>query len=333
MVVRKPGVQNPHCSPWHSEERLLHRPQRAVGVGQPLDRGDLAVDGRDREHQARPHRPAVDQHRARAADAVLAADVGAGQAQVVAQRVGEQATGGYGDVVRDAVDLQADLVERLAHADHLPRGAHDPLRQHPHELRAVGRGRMDVVAGVEVLAGPRRRGRRRRPRSGRRRSAPRTPTGNRRRPFRQSPVPRRRTARSRRGGGRSPRRPPRRRAPGRGRTPTPRSRRGGARTPAGRRTGRRPRSCDGPSDRRPRRSRPAAAAPSASRPPRRRARSSRPWCPGCGWSRGRRWPGPARPTAARVVRRRTPARRRAGRARRSARRRPSPRCRPAPGAR
>ena len=47
---------------------------------------------------------------------MLAADVGTGQTDVVTQRVGEQATGGYGDVVRDAVHLQADLVELLAHA-------------------------------------------------------------------------------------------------------------------------------------------------------------------------------------------------------------------------
>ena len=30
-VVRKPGVQKPHCSPWHSREGLLHRAQLAVG--------------------------------------------------------------------------------------------------------------------------------------------------------------------------------------------------------------------------------------------------------------------------------------------------------------
>ena len=48
-----------------------------------------AVEG-DREQQAGPHRGAVDQDRAGAADAVLAADVGAGQPQVVAQGVGEQ---------------------------------------------------------------------------------------------------------------------------------------------------------------------------------------------------------------------------------------------------
>ena len=46
---------------------------------------------------------------------MLAADVGTGQTDVVTQRVGEQATGGYGDVVRDAVHLQPDLVELLAH--------------------------------------------------------------------------------------------------------------------------------------------------------------------------------------------------------------------------
>ena len=46
---------------------------------------------------------------------MLAADVGAGQAEVVAEGVGEQPPGGYGDVVRDAVHLEADVVELFAH--------------------------------------------------------------------------------------------------------------------------------------------------------------------------------------------------------------------------
>ena len=58
---------------------------------------------------------AVQQHRARTADAVLAPDVGAGQPDVVPQGVGEQATGGHRDVVCDAVHLQPDLVALLAH--------------------------------------------------------------------------------------------------------------------------------------------------------------------------------------------------------------------------
>ena len=98
------------------EERLLHRAERAVRLGEPLDGGDLASVGRDREHQAGAHRPAVDQHRAGAAHAVLAADVGAGEAEVVAQRVGEQPPGRHAHRVRGAVDGQHDVVPLLAHA-------------------------------------------------------------------------------------------------------------------------------------------------------------------------------------------------------------------------
>jgi hypothetical protein len=80
-------------------EGLLHRAQPTVGgtiaFGQPLDRRDLAVDRGYGEQQARPHRPPIHQHGAGTADAVLAADVGAGQAEVVTQCVGEQAPGGH----------------------------------------------------------------------------------------------------------------------------------------------------------------------------------------------------------------------------------------------
>ena len=90
-VVRKPGVQKPHWSAVALVEGLLHRPQRAVGARQPLDGGDRgAVDGETANSRQDRIGPAVDQHRAGAADAVLAADVGAGEPQVVAQRVGQQ---------------------------------------------------------------------------------------------------------------------------------------------------------------------------------------------------------------------------------------------------
>ena len=46
--------------------------------------------GLHREHQAGAHRLAVEEDRAGAADAVLAADVRAGQAELVAQEVAQQ---------------------------------------------------------------------------------------------------------------------------------------------------------------------------------------------------------------------------------------------------
>jgi hypothetical protein len=69
-------------------EGLLHRPHPAVRGAQALDRGDRGTVEGDREQQAGPHRCAVDQHRAGAADPVLAPDVGAGEPHVVTQRVG-----------------------------------------------------------------------------------------------------------------------------------------------------------------------------------------------------------------------------------------------------
>ena len=68
------------CSGWRSPPArpALHR----------RDRGAVALDG---QHQARALRRAVDQHGARTADAVPAPDARAGQAQLVAQHVGQQA--------------------------------------------------------------------------------------------------------------------------------------------------------------------------------------------------------------------------------------------------
>ena len=66
-------------------EGLLQRPPR-----QALDRAQLAAVHLHGEHQARAHRDAVELDRARAADPVLAADVRAGQAELVAQEVAQQ---------------------------------------------------------------------------------------------------------------------------------------------------------------------------------------------------------------------------------------------------
>ena len=51
---------------------------------------DVAAVGLHGEHDAGAHRLAVEEHRAGAADAVLAADVRAGQTQLVPQEVAEQ---------------------------------------------------------------------------------------------------------------------------------------------------------------------------------------------------------------------------------------------------
>ena len=74
------------------EERRLHRVQ-LVAFGQPFDRGDLAALVHHGERQAGVDAPAVDQHRAGAALAVVAALLGAGEAEVLAQRVEQRVRG------------------------------------------------------------------------------------------------------------------------------------------------------------------------------------------------------------------------------------------------
>jgi len=70
-------------------ERFLHRVQRAV-LGQALDGRDAAAFGLGGQYRARLDGAAVDVDDARAALAGVAADVGAGQAEMIAQIVNEQ---------------------------------------------------------------------------------------------------------------------------------------------------------------------------------------------------------------------------------------------------
>ena len=66
------------------------------------------------EHQAGAHRLAVEQHRAGAADAVLAAGMGAGEPELLAQAVEQGLARLDLDGVRAAVDGKLDLHARLA---------------------------------------------------------------------------------------------------------------------------------------------------------------------------------------------------------------------------
>ena len=90
------------------DERLLQRVQ-LVAVRQALDGADLASLGLHREHQARAHRFAVDQHRAGAADAVLAADMGPGLAAIVADGIDQGAPRIDAHAVTASVDGEGDL--------------------------------------------------------------------------------------------------------------------------------------------------------------------------------------------------------------------------------
>ena len=92
-------------------EHLLHRMQRAVGRGEALDRGDRGAVRLQRQHGAGLHRYAVDMHDAGAALAGVAADMGAGQPQLLAQQFHQQ---------RAALDLDRMLlaVHRQGHLRH-----------------------------------------------------------------------------------------------------------------------------------------------------------------------------------------------------------------------
>ena len=74
-------------------ERLLHRMQRRAVGGKALDGPDLVAVGHHRKGGAGFHRLAVEMHHAGAALRGIAADMGAGQPQVFAQKLDQQGAG------------------------------------------------------------------------------------------------------------------------------------------------------------------------------------------------------------------------------------------------
>jgi len=81
--------------------------QGSTVCGQAFDGRHLVALGLNREHQAGTHGGAVEQNRAAPANAVLATDVGTGQAEVMTQVVGEQPASIAWRCVDDAVDPHA----------------------------------------------------------------------------------------------------------------------------------------------------------------------------------------------------------------------------------
>src|SRR5205814_3522835 len=119
----EPRRAEPALQPVTVLERLLYRPEPAVGGTAPFDRGHPAAVHADREQQARAHRRPVHEDGAGAAHAVLAAHVRPGVPEVVAQAVGQQPARGYPGGTRCAVDDEPDVVKLLAHAATAPRQA------------------------------------------------------------------------------------------------------------------------------------------------------------------------------------------------------------------
>ena len=70
-------------------ERILQVGDGA-GIGHALDGLDRGAVALHRKHEAAAHHGAVEQHRAGAAHALLAADMAAGQAEVIAQEIDQR---------------------------------------------------------------------------------------------------------------------------------------------------------------------------------------------------------------------------------------------------
>ena len=109
MVVRMtPGRAEAALEAVVLDERPLHRMEIAVRR-EPLDRRDLAAVGLEREQRAALHGPPVDEHRACAALARVAADMRARQPEPVAQGMDEQRTAFDLERALLAVDRQRKL--------------------------------------------------------------------------------------------------------------------------------------------------------------------------------------------------------------------------------
>src|SRR3954462_12583794 len=93
-------------------ERPLQRRQ-LVARGEALDRADARAVGLDGEQHAALHELPVEQDAARAAVARVAADVAAGQVDVVAQKMDQQSAGLDLALMGDAVHLHGNAAARV----------------------------------------------------------------------------------------------------------------------------------------------------------------------------------------------------------------------------
>jgi hypothetical protein len=97
------------------DERPLHGVQPAAR-GEVFDGAHRGVADRSDRHAARPRRASVDQHRAGAALALATAELGADQAEFLAQHVEQRAIGVDGEPAGGAVDRQDEIFVHRASA-------------------------------------------------------------------------------------------------------------------------------------------------------------------------------------------------------------------------
>ncbi len=103
-----PDVQYPHWNPSCAMKAACSGCS-SVALRQPLDRGDRRALGHHGEREAGVHAPAVDEHGAGAALPLIAALLGADQAQALAQGIEQRHARIDAQAARLAVDQQGDL--------------------------------------------------------------------------------------------------------------------------------------------------------------------------------------------------------------------------------
>ena len=142
-----PGVQNPHWRPCFSQKAACIG-WSVVAVGEALDGRDLGAVGLDGEHRARLDRPAVDVDGAGAALAGVAADVGAGQVEVLAERLDEEPSRLDVELPGCPIDDERDV---FAHGHEPPatRAAAEPIETCGVPLESSGPRHQPVRVVVE----------------------------------------------------------------------------------------------------------------------------------------------------------------------------------------
>ena len=154
-MTTKPGVQKPHCRPCASRNASCTVESVPSAAAKPSTVVTLGAVGLHREQQARAHGLAVEQDGARAADAVLAAEVRAGEVAVLAEEVGERLAGLGTAPVALAVDGQRDVVLVLSHVRPPPALGRECVRRDTRRRgcgSAATRGRRPVARGRERRA-------------------------------------------------------------------------------------------------------------------------------------------------------------------------------------
>ncbi len=108
-----PAVQKPHCKRVMPPERFLQHRKPAGRRRQRFDGANVGAVGLHGQRKTRARGNAVDLDRAGAADAMLAADMGAGQRQVMAQDIAEQGAWFGFRLHHASIDGEADAVARI----------------------------------------------------------------------------------------------------------------------------------------------------------------------------------------------------------------------------